>query len=350
MADGMTAPLGLVGDIGGTNARFALAAEADGRVELIDPQTYRCEDFASADEAAAVYLARHGDPGRPAAAVIAVAGPISDGAASFTNMSWRISETGFAERVKLKRATLINDYAALALSAAVLTPADYHHLGPELPTPPEQTMAIMGAGTGFGASALVAYEGHRAVMTTEGGHIGFAPADELEVEVLRVLSRRFGRVSIERILSGPGLVNLHQALGEIEGREAACESPDEVTALADAGDAGAKLTVERFCAILGSAAGDLALAYGARGSVFLAGGVAARLEAVLQNGGFRRRFEAKGRFQGYMAAIPTKLILRSSGAALLGAARALMRSPCGGLEVQPLAPLGAGPVDPRVTI
>jgi len=322
MADGTRALLGLVGDIGGTNARFALAAIDGGRVELVDPQIYQCIDFASAEEAALSYLAAHGRP-RPPVAVLAVAGPITNGAASFTNVNWRISQAAFSERLQLNGTTLINDYTALALSAPILTEQNCRRLGRELSGDPQQTIAILGAGTGFGASALVRSDGAQAVLTTEGGHMGFAPGDDVEIEVLKLLRKRFGRVSVERVLSGPGLLNLHLALSEVEGRPGDCDSPNAVTARAEAGDPAAIRTVERFCGILGSVAGDLALAYGARGGVFVAGGVAARVQDALANGEFRRRFEAKGRFESYLAEIPTRLILHAHTAALLGAARAL---------------------------
>lgn len=322
MADGTMAMLGLVGDIGGTNARFALAAFDGGRVQLIDPQIYQCTDFASAEEAALSYLAAH-PRRRPPAAVLAVAGPIANGSASFTNVNWRVSQAAFSKRVQLNTTRLINDYAALALSAPMLTDQDYRHLGPETPGDPDQTIAILGAGTGFGASALVRHDGAQTVLTTEGGHMGFAPGDDVEIEVLKILRKRFGRVSVERVLSGPGLLNLHLALSEIEGRPGDCDSPSAVTAKAKAGDAAAVRTVERFCGILGSVAGDFALAYGARGGVFIAGGVAAHLQDTLSAGDFRRRFEAKGRFESYLAGIPTRLILHAHTAALLGAARAL---------------------------
>jgi glucokinase len=180
---------------------------------------------------------------------------------------------------------------------------------------------MIGAGTGFGASALVRDGRAEAVLSTEGGHIAYAPTDALEAEILRLLSLKFGRVSVERILSGPGLVNLHLAMLELEGRKPECDSPDSVSRLAEAGDPLALRTIQLFCDIMGSVAGDFALAYGAQGGVCIAGGVAPRLLGYLEKSDFRRRFEAKGRFESYLRAIPS-MIVTQPYAALLGSARA----------------------------
>jgi glucokinase len=323
VADGVALPLGLVGDIGGTNARFALASLADGRPRLIDPQIYQCRDFATAEDAVQAYLGSRSALGRPTSAVLAVAGPVNAGSASLTNANWSISETRFSQAVRFSSTKLINDYAALALAAPLLEAEDCRAIGEATPGRPDQTVAILGAGTGFGVSALVREGAREAVLSTEGGHIAFAPVDTLELEILRVLSLRFGRVSIERILSGPGLLNLHLALCEIDGRPADCDAPKAVTLRAEAGDAGALRTLERFWAILGSVAGDFALAYGAQGGVYIGGGVAGRVFELVGAGGFRPRFEGKGRFTAYLQAIPTRMIRRPHAAALLGAAQAL---------------------------
>lgn len=322
MADGASTPMRLVGDIGGTNARFALAEPTTGRPRLSSFENLRCEDYPSLEEAIAAYFAGQPAERRPSSAVIAVAGPVTDGAITFTNLGWRVSEADLRRSLGFHSATLINDYAALALAAPVLVGDDVHHLGPEIAGRSDSTVAIFGAGTGFGAAALVRDRGAEAVLTTEGGHIGFAPTDALEAEIWRILSLKFGRVSVERILSGPGLLNLYNALVELEGVQGTCASPDAVTRCANDGDALALRTVQLFCDIFGSAAGDYALAYGAQGGVFIAGGVAPNLLAHLDRSDFRRRFEAKGRFEGYLRAIPTSVVIHPQ-AALLGAARAI---------------------------
>lgn len=325
MAEGDPNRLGLVGDIGGTNARFALADPTLGRPDLHAFTNLRCADFASVDLALDAYLSSLTGRPRPTRAVIAVAGPVVDGAISFTNLGWRMSEGGLAKTLGFERVTLINDYAGLALAAPVLSGDDIHPIGPLRSGRADATIAILGAGTGFGASALVRDGRHEAIMSTEGGHIAFAPTGALEVEIWRILTHRFGRVSVERILSGPGLMNVYGALVEIEGKGPPCITPDEVTRRADAGQPLALRAVQIFCEILGSVAGDFALAYGAQGGVFIAGGVAPHFIDRLETSAFRERFEAKGRFEDYLRAIPTHVVMHPQ-AALLGAGRGLAQT------------------------
>ena len=167
-------------------------------------------------------------------------------------------------------------------------------------------------------------------MATEGGHIGFAPSDDEEAAVLNVLRKQFGRVSVERILSGPGLESVYRALEQLGGREPAPLAASQIVAHANGNDAGCRAAFTMFCSILGAVAGDLALAHGARGGVYLAGGVLQKNEAFLVQSPFRARFEDKGRLSPYVAAIPTKLIVQPD-AALLGAARAgLVLAPVSG--------------------
>jgi glucokinase len=325
MADGASTPMRLVGDIGGTNARFALAEPTSGRPRLSGFKNLRCEDYPSLEAAIAAYFAGQPNEPRPSSAVIAVAGPVVDGAITFTNLGWKVSETELRKSLGFTSATLINDYAGLALAAPVLGPEDVRHIGPVIQGHPNANVAMIGAGTGFGASALARDGFNDAVLTTEGGHAGFAPTDALEAEVWRILSLKFGRVSIERILSGPGLLNLYGALVELEGVQPKCSSPDGVSRCADEGDPLALRTVQLFCDVLGSVAGDFDLTYGAQGGVFIAGGVAPSLFAHLEKSDFRRRFEAKGRFESYLRAIPSAVVTQPH-AALLGAARASVKA------------------------
>jgi glucokinase len=195
-------------------------------------------------------------------------------------------------------------------------------IGPELAGNADAPITILGPGTGFGVSCLARYRGLAVPMATEGGHIGFSPVTPEEHDVLRILQRKFGRASVERILSGPGLENLYAALAEIAG----AKQPDEIEApeiqgRAESGDPLAKSTLEMFCAIFGSVAGDLALAHGASGGVLIGGGIAAKIERFLQSGKFRQRFEDKGRLSYFVKAIPTRMILNKD-AAFLGAALA----------------------------
>lgn len=316
----MTQPLFLVGDVGGTNARFALARKVDGRPALEHFQRFPAEAHPTFLEGVQAYL--DGCPVRPTGGVIAVAGPVTDGAIDLTNSPWRVSE-GELQTLGLNPVRLINDFEALAWGAPGLTADDLASLGGPDAGDPHAAIALVGPGTGLGVSILARdAHGREMALPGEGGHACFAPGDEVEDEVLRILRRRFGRVSIERLICGPGLVNLHQALAQIDGRAADIDDPAQITAEAmkDAnGACGATLT--RFCAMLGAVTGDIALTTGARGGVYVAGGIVPRILSFVQASPFRQRFERKGRFEAYMAAIPTQAILHKH-TALLGAARA----------------------------
>ena len=312
--------LGLVGDIGGTNARFALV-EFDGPdPRLIEPTTYKGEDYGKAEDAIEDYLHKVGVK-HPDQAVVAVAGPIDHGSVHMTNLDWRISEDSLRRAGGFRQALLINDFTAQALAAPRLSPRDLRQIGP-LPTSGEGDLAILGPGTGFGAAGMIRRHGVDTPLTTEGGHIAFAPTDEVEIEILRLLTKKYGRVSVERILSGPGMEDLHVVLGDAEGRDVAPLEAKQITERALEGCADSLATVNRFCAVLGSTAGDLALALGARGGVFITGGIGPKIIDLLEKGPFRERFEAKGRFVDYMKAIPTHVILHPH-TALIGAAVAM---------------------------
>ena len=313
----------LVGDIGGTNARFAMARIENGQPVLISPRNYLAKDYDSAESAARAYLDDHPEY-RPTIAALAVAGPVLDGRIRFTNTDWTISEQGFARSLDLSSATLLNDFAALVMATPILTPADLHTVGPVTAGRPHTSIAALGAGTGLGVSCLVRNCMTETVATTEGGHMSLSATDEMEVAIWRWLAARFGRVSAERILSGPGLLNLYNALCDIHGDTPNCTTPAEVTLQARAGDTVAQATREQFCKFLGSFAGDIALVYGALGGVYLGGGLTHHFMDMIDNGLFRGRFEAKGRFETYMQAIPTHIILNPHTSAQLGAARVLL--------------------------
>lgn len=318
---------GLVGDIGGTHARLALVDE-EGHIR--HPVTYDERNFPSLTEVIASYLEKTLGRKRPERAVLAVAGPVVDGEIEFTNNNWRASEGELFVAFEFESVRLINDFAAQALAAPLLPADTLRRIGPGVRGADFAPLVVMGAGTGFGVAGLARSERGDVEVAGEGGHGAFAPTDETEVEILRLLNRRFGRTSIERILSGPGLFNLYGALADIRGEAARLPDEAAVTAAADAGDALASETLDRFCAIFGSVAGDLALTFGARGGVYISGGLAPRMADRLESGEFRRRFEAKGRMSDFMAEIPTTLI-QHPYAALVGAARALKR-PAAGLR------------------
>jgi glucokinase len=258
---------------------------------------------------------------KPTGGVIAVAGPVTDGEIDLTNSPWRVSEAEL-QTLGMNPVRLINDFEALAWGAPVVPADQLASLGGPREGEPHAAIAVLGPGTGFGVSALARdIHGAEIAMPSEGGHACFAPGDAIEDEILRILRRRYDRVSIERLICGPGLLNMHRALAEIDGRESHIEDPAQITTEAlenPASPCGA--TLARFCAILGAVAGDIALTTGARGGVYIAGGIAPRILPFLKASPFRERFERKGRFVDYMKAIPTNVILHKH-AALLGAAR-----------------------------
>jgi glucokinase len=308
-----------VGDVGGTNARFALVDE-DGRIRA--PHSYACADYASLTDILAEYLSTVTGRFRPPRAVLAVAGPVVAGEIEFTNLSWVVSELDLMAAFGFEAARLINDFAAQALAAPLMDDDDLRLIGPSVRADPHGPAVILGAGTGFGVAGLARSSRSDIPLPAEGGHAAFAPWDELEVEVWRRLRSRHGRVSIERILSGPGLFDLYRAIGDIQSIAAPLEDEKAVFAAGQEGDPLASAALDRFCEILGGVAGDLALTFGARGGVFVTGGIAPRMLDRLSAGGFRRRFEDKGRMSDYVKAIPTSVIVHPY-AALVGAAREL---------------------------
>jgi glucokinase len=309
----------LVGDVGGTNARFALAHQVDGRPVLENLQSFPAAEHPTFLGGIKAYL--ESCETKPTGAVLAVAGPVIDGEIDLTNSPWTLSESELGD-LGLKPARLINDFEALAWGAPVVPSDELASLGGPEDGDPRSAIAVLGPGTGFGVSALARdIHGHEIAMPSEGGHACFAPGDAVEDEILRILRKRYDRVSIERLICGPGLLNMHRALAEIDGRETHIDDPAQITQQAlDDPRSACGATLARFCAILGAVAGDIALTTGARGGVYIAGGIAPRILPFLKASPFRERFERKGRFQDYMAAIPTKVILHKH-AALLGAAR-----------------------------
>jgi len=308
----------VVGDFGGTNVRLAVVSLSDGQPR--DIRHYHSKDFSQASDTVAKYLA---DTGRsPSVIAIAAAGPVTSGNVRFTNLGWHLSEAEL-KGMGFSAARILNDFVAVALATEFLGGSDLRQIGPGTPDG-RLSVAVMGPGTGFGASALVRDEAGSCAMAAESGHASFAPDDDVEIEILKFVRARFGHVSIERILSGPGLCNVHDALNHVEGSGEAIDDPQEITRRALAGEPSCRRTLERFCAILGGVAGNLALTYGALGGVYIAGGIVPNILDVLDRSEFRRRFESKGRFENYLRGIATCVITRSD-VAFLGAARSAAR-------------------------
>jgi glucokinase len=312
----------LVADVGGTHARFALVdiAAADPLIAA-SARRFRAADFTSFGAAVQHYLEECGE--RPAALVIAAAGVVADGEVRLTNnVPWVISRDAIMAGFGFAEVALLNDFAAMALSVSLLQARDLHPVGAPAPVPfdasRKQTFGILGAGTGLGVGALIVRDGHAHALETEGGHASFAPGNAEEVEIYRRLAARFGRVSHERALCGSGLVNLYVALTEIRGVETAFSMPEQITAAADS-DALCRRAVEVFCEQLGSVAGDLVLTFGAWDGVYVTGGLAPLMTRWIESGGFRRRFEDKGRLSPAVARVPTSIV-QHVDPGLLGAA------------------------------
>ncbi len=309
----------LVGDVGGTNARFAIAHMIDGKPVLEHHESFPASEHPTFLGGVKAFI--DGCEVKPTGGVIAVAGPVTDGAIDLTNSPWQVSEAELAT-LGLNPVRLINDFEALAWGAPVVPADQLASLGGPDEGEEHTAIAVLGPGTGFGVSALARdIHGNEIAMPSEGGHACFAPGDPIEDEILRILRRRYDRVSIERLICGPGLLNMHRALAEIDGRETHIDDPAQITTEAmENPNSACGATLARFCAVLGAVAGDIALTTGARGGIYIAGGIAPRILPFLKASPFRERFERKGRFADYMAAIPTKVILHKH-AALLGAAR-----------------------------
>ncbi len=309
-------------DIGGTNARFAIARLSEGRVVALgEPVTLQTRDHASLATCWEAFGRAVG--GRlPAAASLAVACPVHGEVLKFTNNPWVIRPASLARELGVEVVHLVNDFGAMGHAVATLGAAEFHHLaGPEVGLPADGVITVVGPGTGFGVAHVLRREGRYFVIETEGGHVDFAPLDAIEDGVLAFLRQRFRRVSVERVVSGPGLGNIYEALAAIEGQAV---QPGEDVALWTRALAGteslAAAALSRFCLSLGSVAGDLALAHGAS-AVVIAGGIGPRIAEVLRGSGFADRFVAKGRFERMMAGIPVKLLVHKQPG-LWGAAAA----------------------------
>lgn len=308
----------IVADIGGTNARFALADA--GRPAYRDLLELRCADFASVGDAIRHFLAATGAPS-PDGLCFAAAGPVVDDVIEVTNNHWVLSRAELQEQFGVRTVRLLNDFEAIAYSLPFLGPEDRQAIGASgtAPAGPHYDLAVVGPGTGLGVAGLCGREGRPQALIGEGGHIGFAPESDLQVQVLDTLRQRFGRVSAERLLAGSGIENIHAALTGLRGEASAGSSAAEIFAAATNGNATARASALLFFEILGQFAGDVALLLGARDGIYIAGGIARRYPGLLAESPFRDAFERKGRHRRLMERIPTFLVLHEQPG-LLGAA------------------------------
>ncbi|MEO5882931.1 MAG: glucokinase [Caldimonas sp.] len=312
----------LVGDVGGTGARFGwIAAAGAPLVALAAASGPPAPDLAATIRAA---LEANG-LAAPASCALGIAAAVTGDRVVMTNREWSFSTAALRHSLGVARLLVLNDFSALGHAIDTLRPDDVHVVGGGRAVP-DATVALLGPGTGLGVGGLVRAPEGTAALVGEGGHGALAAGDEREAKVIALLRERFDHVSAEHVLSGPGLARLHDAVCALDGRPA--EPLDAPRIVERAGtDPACRDTLRMFFAFLGAFAGDLALTLGARGGVYVAGGIVARLGVAIDHSAFRERFEAKGRRRAYLEAIPTAVILDTPALALRGADAALSRLP-----------------------
>lgn len=310
----------LIGDIGGTHARWAWQPHAGSPPQQV--QVRACAQFVSLQDSALDYLGTH-RLAQPRAAAIGIATPVTGDEVRMTNHPWHFSISGLRRALGVERCLVINDFTALAFALPVLGADDLRAVGRGTAVA-GAPIGLLGPGTGLGVSGLLPAPGGRFVaLSGEGGHVTLAATDEREAAVLALLRQRHGHVSAERALSGAGLVNLYEALARLDGASPRPLQPADVSrAAADGSDPHGVQALRLFARMLGNVAGNLALTLGARGGVYIGGGIVPRLGAAFDGEAFRAGFEHKGRFAGYLAAVPTWVITAATPA-LTGASRAL---------------------------
>jgi len=310
----------ILADIGGTNARFARLRH--GRIGA--RRRVRVADYPSFSAALRAYLRDENGGPAPVRLAVAAAGPIVGGKVRLINSPWRLSANALRAAFRFKDVILVNDFAAIARALPHLTKAHSVPIGGGR-SMPKAPMAVLGPGTGLGVAGLLPGSGEPRVLVTEGGHVTMAPGNVRESAILDLLRERFSHVSAERVLSGDGLVNLYRAIAELDGRPIETADAARITEWAVAGSCRTcAAALAMFCAMLGTVAGNLALTLGARGGVYLAGGIVPRFAPYLAASAFRERFESKGRFRTYLKAVPVRLIIHPDPAFL--GLRALLES------------------------
>jgi glucokinase len=310
----------LLGDIGGTHARFALRMAAGSAPNHV--VSLPCADFASLEHAIRHFLSAHQSI-RPVYCALGIANPILGDHVQMTNHHWSFSISAMQQVLGFKRFVVINDFTALALSLPCLSKDALRQIGSGTVVA-GAPIALIGPGTGLGVSGLLTSGSTIQAISGEGGHVTLSACDEFEFAIIQNLQKRFGHASAERALSGPGLVNLYNATCELANVAAIELEPSQIVELAQKhANHQCVQAVELFFSFLGSVAGNLALTLGARGGVYLGGGILPKLLDELQASAFRQRFESKGRFQNYLSMIPTFVIDSPISPALIGASVAL---------------------------
>ncbi|RBW49899.1 glucokinase [Marinobacter sp. F3R11] len=315
----ITADYSLVGDIGGTNARFALTERGKVRPRMIE--VLRCRDYGTLDDAIEHYLEKAG-VGSLHDACLAVASPVQGTAVKMTNNSWQFDIDSVRRRFGWTGFRVINDFTAMALGVPHVSDKQLVHVcgGPGDGSRPR---LVIGPGTGLGVSGLVPVSNGWVPLATEGGHVDFAPTDDTEMSILKILKAKFGRVSVERVLCGEGLLNLYRTHAEIQGVGAPLCTPEAITMAAiEAGDPLARHTLNHFCELLGRVAGNAVLTLGSTGGVYLCGGIVPRMLDFFLASPFQRGFEDKGRMRSMLESTPV-YVVNDPYTGLLGVAEAL---------------------------
>lgn len=302
----------LLGDIGGTNIRLAYLSHG----ELSAIETFAVADFSGIIDALQTFMHRHPAGSGIKRAIIGVAGPVREGRSRLTNSGWRIDTAELYEEFEFERVDLLNDFAAIAWSLHHLSRADLMQIGNGASCYYKPAV-VLGPGTGLGLACHVAYGNAGIVLETEGGHVTLPGTTLREDTIICHLRERFGHVSAERALSGDGLINLYHAIAVAEGIDAPSRSAEQITAAALAESCSlAQAALDMFCAMLGTFAGNVALTFGARGGVYIAGGIVPHIQDYLARSQFREHFEAKGRFRCQLSTIPTFIITHRAPAFL----------------------------------
>ena len=310
----------LVGDIGGTNARFGLVSPASG--ELLHSAVLADADYAAIGDAIRAYLGQRGDLPTPHRGAIAIASAIAGDEVRMTNHPWSFSISGLRDEIGFERLNVINDFTAQALALPHLDDANKVKVGPGTPAP-GRPIGVLGPGSGLGMSGLVPSGTRWIPLIGEGGHATMAAATRRESAVLDHMRSQFDHVSAERCISGPGLVNLYNALAAVDGVPAQQYTAAQINdATTVAKDPRCREATDMFCAMLGTMAANLALTLGAQGGIYIAGGIAPRLGERFAQSPFRERFEAKGRLSTYLEEVPTYVVTHPL-AAFLGCTASL---------------------------
>ncbi|TMO01478.1 glucokinase [Pseudoalteromonas sp. S558] len=317
----------LVADVGGTNARFALITSFDdskNQFTIEHNNTFPSADFGSLEKALTLYLSTVSHI-KPTRACLAVAGPIKAGQVHLTNLGWHFSVNEFKQHFEFEQLEVINDFAAFAYASPYLDPQQNVTIKTGQ-ADENANIGVMGPGTGFGAACLVRTSHSTSVLSSEGGHISLAAVNELDVLLINELRKEHPHVSVETVFSGPGITHLYKAMAAVKGIPAKNLDAAQISSLANSGEcAVCDATLNQFCDWIGSVAGDLALAYGTLGGLFIGGGILPRMQSRLLESRFVERFSQKGIMSQYAGQIPVTLVTQDN-IPLIGAAACLHNS------------------------